>query len=101
MAKKYDNTILELMTDLIEYLKTFSHPVKHSAAEITVLCLVYNDICSNPICPNTPFLEQIKAYLNPYYEFLLTLQKEKKYLPSNNYKISDEKQILLAFKYLG
>ena len=101
IVKKYDNTILELMANLIEYLKTFSHPVKCSAAEIAVLCLVYNDICSNPICPNTSFLEQIKAYLNPYYEFLLILQKEKKYSPSSNYKISDEKQILLAFTYLG
>jgi hypothetical protein len=98
IVKKYDNSILELMTDLIKYLKTFSSPVKHSAAEIAVLCLVYNDICPNT---SSSFLEQIKAYLNPYYEFLLILKKEKKYLPSNNYKISDEKQILLAFKYLG
>jgi hypothetical protein len=86
------------VTDLIKYLKTFSSPVKHSAAEIAVLCFVYNDICPNTF---SSFLEQMKMYLNPYYEFLLTLQKEKKYSPSSNYKISAERQILLAFTYLG
>jgi hypothetical protein len=101
IVEKYDNTILELMADLIKYLKTFSSPVEHSAAEIAVLCFVYNDICSNSICSNTSFLEQMKMYLNPYYEFLLTLQKEKKYSLSTNYKISDEKQLLLASIYLG
>jgi hypothetical protein len=101
MVKKYDNTILELMINLIKYLKIFSRPVEHSAAEIAVLYFVFSDICSNPICSNTSFLEQMKAYMNPYYEFLSTLQKEKKYSPSSNYKISAERQILLAFTYLG
>lgn len=100
IVKKYEN-VSKLMTDLIEYLKTFSIPVHHSTTEIAVLCFVYNDICSNPICPNTSFLEQMQMYLNPYYEFLSTLQKEKKYSLSSNYKISGEKQILLAYTYLG
>lgn len=100
IVKKYED-VSKLMTNLIEYLKTFSSPVQHSTTEIAVLCFVYNDICSNPICPNISFLEQMRMYLNPYYEFLSILQKEKKYSLSSTYKISGEKQILLAYTYLG
>lgn len=100
IIKKYED-IFKLMADLIKYLKAFSSPVQHSTAEIAVLYFVYNDICSNPICPNTSFLEQMQIYLNPYYEFLSTLQKEKKYSLSSNYKISSERQIFLAYTYLG